>query len=95
MQPVAATCRLLYTTHAARQHRCLPELRRLLGHGVHLLRGAGHWVHADNPQGLFDLLAPSFGQQPDLRVQRSGWGGIPLSGEAAGAGGASSVLPFY
>lgn len=41
------------------------------GHGVHLLPGAGHWVHAENPDGLFELLAPSFGAQPDLHVLRA------------------------
>jgi pimeloyl-ACP methyl ester carboxylesterase len=29
------------------------------GHRVHTLRGAGHWVHADNPTGLLALVAPS------------------------------------
>ena len=29
-------------------------------------------VHTDNPDGLFDILAPSFGGQPDLRMQRAG-----------------------
>lgn len=31
-----------------------------LGHRVHLLRDSGHWVHADNPKGLYQILAPSF-----------------------------------
>ncbi len=31
-----------------------------LGHHVHLLRNSGHWVHSDNPGGLFDILAPTF-----------------------------------
>jgi pimeloyl-ACP methyl ester carboxylesterase len=44
---------------------------RALGHNVHLLRNSGHWVHTDNPDGLFDILAPSFGGQPDLHMQRS------------------------
>jgi pimeloyl-ACP methyl ester carboxylesterase len=43
---------------------------RALGHEVVELKNSGHWVHADNPDGLFDLLAPSFGA-PDLRLQRS------------------------
>lgn len=30
------------------------------GHGVHALANSGHWVHSDNPDGLFDILAPSF-----------------------------------
>eukprot|EP00955_Chlamydomonas_euryale_P096483 365014-Chlamydomonas_euryale.AAC.7 len=33
------------------------------GHRVHLLRGAGHWVHSDNPAGLLQILAGSFGLQ--------------------------------
>lgn len=42
-----------------------------LGHRVHLLRNAGHWVHSDNPSGLFDILAPSFGAV-DLHMQHVG-----------------------
>ncbi|KXZ49540.1 hypothetical protein GPECTOR_20g394 [Gonium pectorale] len=41
------------------------------GHGVHLLRDAGHWVHADNPLGLYDIIAPSFGGESDLKQRRS------------------------
>jgi len=41
-----------------------------LGHRVHVLGDSGHWVHTDNPDGLFDILAPSFGGQPDLHMQR-------------------------
>ncbi|KAJ9526727.1 hypothetical protein QJQ45_017529 [Haematococcus lacustris] len=41
-----------------------------LGHQVHLLPRAGHWVHTDNPCGLFDILAPSFNCGVDLRQQR-------------------------
>jgi pimeloyl-ACP methyl ester carboxylesterase len=26
---------------------------------VHLLENAGHWVHVDNPNGLFEMLAPT------------------------------------
>jgi len=44
---------------------------RAFGHGVHDLPGAGHWVHAENPDGLFDILAPSFGGGVDLHVRRS------------------------
>ena len=44
---------------------------RAHGHPVHTLPASGHWVHTDNPDGLFDILAPSFGGAPDLRVQRS------------------------
>jgi pimeloyl-ACP methyl ester carboxylesterase len=47
------------------------EKIRALGHQVHLLRNSGHWVHTDNPDGLFDILAPSFGGHPDIHLQRS------------------------
>ena len=32
---------------------------------------AGHWVASDNPDGLFEILAPSFGALPDLHMQRT------------------------
>lgn len=32
------------------------------GHRVHVLQNSGHWVHTDNPVGLFDILAKSFGE---------------------------------
>jgi pimeloyl-ACP methyl ester carboxylesterase len=38
------------------------------GHRVHPLE-ASHWVHADNPQGLFNILAPTFGPT-DFHMQR-------------------------
>ncbi|EFJ44609.1 hypothetical protein VOLCADRAFT_64715, partial [Volvox carteri f. nagariensis] len=41
------------------------------GHGVHLLPNSGHWVHTDNPLGLYDILAPSFGGSSDLKQWRS------------------------
>lgn len=41
-----------------------------LGHRVHLLREAGHWVHTDNPSGLFDIMGPSFGVV-DLHLERA------------------------
>ncbi|GLC36320.1 hypothetical protein PLESTB_000774300 [Pleodorina starrii] len=41
------------------------------GHRVHLLPNSGHWVHADNPLGLYDILAPSFGGSSDLKQRRS------------------------
>ena len=44
---------------------------RALGHAVHPLPGAGHWVHAENPDGLFDILAPSFGGGVDVHVRRA------------------------
>lgn len=50
-----------------------------LGHNVHLLRDSGHWVHTDNPEGLFDILAPSFGGNPDLMLRRSVSGSIAAS----------------
>jgi len=34
-----------------------------LGHQVHLLKKAGHWVHADNPEGLYHILKQSLGQE--------------------------------
>lgn len=36
------------------------DLLASMGASVHLLEDAGHWVHADNPEGLFRLMAPSF-----------------------------------
>ena len=33
---------------------------RDLGHHVHLLRNSGHWVHADNPAGLEQIMHGSF-----------------------------------
>ena len=50
--------------------------RRSLGHEVHLLPNSGHWVHTDNPDGLFDILAPSFGGTPDVAMQRAGTSNI-------------------
>eukprot|EP00210_Caulerpa_lentillifera_P002665 g2545.t1 len=32
-----------------------------LGHGVHLLKNSGHWVHTDNPEGLFQIIKHSLG----------------------------------
>jgi len=42
-----------------------------LGHPVHVLYNSGHWVHTDNPDGLFDILAPTFGGVPDIHMRRS------------------------
>jgi pimeloyl-ACP methyl ester carboxylesterase len=41
---------------------CSADLERLraYGHRVHLLPHAGHWLHADNPDGLMTILSPSF-----------------------------------
>lgn len=47
------------------------DMIRASGHNVHLLANSGHWVHTDNPDGLFDILAPSFGSAVDLRMRRS------------------------
>ena len=41
-----------------------------LGHDVHELPNSGHWVHTDNPDALFGILAPSFGASPDIHMQR-------------------------
>lgn len=30
------------------------------GASVHLLKDSSHWVHVDNPDGLLEILAPSF-----------------------------------
>eukprot|EP00879_Flechtneria_rotunda_P003292 GHRR01003517.1.p1 GENE.GHRR01003517.1~~GHRR01003517.1.p1 ORF type:complete len:389 (+),score=86.25 GHRR01003517.1:211-1377(+) len=43
---------------------------KALGHKVHLLKDAGHWVHTDNPNGLFDIMASSFGVV-DLHLERA------------------------
>ena len=53
-----------------------------LGHEVHTLPNSGHWVHTDNPDGLFDILAPSFGGTPDLHMQRSPTSSPPASPRA-------------
>lgn len=39
------------------------------GHAVHTLHKSGHWVHADNPDGLFQIMAPYFGAA-DLHTKR-------------------------
>lgn len=36
------------------------ERIRATGANVHMLRNSAHWVHIDNPQGLLEILAPSF-----------------------------------
>lgn len=66
---------------------------RGLGHAVHELKGSGHWVHTDNPGGLFDILAPSFGGTPDLHTQRSP-PGSPRGSSGGGSGGmANNIAP--
>ena len=39
------------------------DVERIRSHGarVHYLANASHWVHIDNPDGLLEILAPSFG----------------------------------
>ena len=37
------------------------------GARVHFLPDASHWVHIDNPEGLLEILAPSFGVVEDRR----------------------------
>lgn len=66
---------------------------RSLGHGVHLLPASGHWVHTDNPDGLFDILAPTFGAAPDLRMQRSPQQAAQPSAATAAAVNASPSSP--
>jgi len=39
-----------------------------MGHRIYFLHDAGHWVHTDNPKGLFSIMAPSFGI-PDLQIK--------------------------
>lgn len=39
------------------------------GHKVHLLKNSGHWVHTDNPDGLFDIIKESMGAA-DLHMMR-------------------------
>ncbi|EIE20026.1 alpha/beta-hydrolase, partial [Coccomyxa subellipsoidea C-169] len=36
------------------------ERLKAYGHRVHHLPQAGHWLHADNPDGLLEILAPTF-----------------------------------
>lgn len=56
---------------------------RALGHVVHELPNAGHWVHTDNPAGLFHILAPSFNSEPDLHAQLSPRNNVVASHSAA------------
>jgi hypothetical protein len=71
------------------------ERIRAYGHPVHTLPSSGHWVHTDNPDGLFDILAPSFGGAPDLRVQRSPQSSPasspPASPRGSGSGGLAAA----
>ncbi|CAM8926928.1 unnamed protein product [Rhodiola kirilowii] len=63
-------CQLLESREEPAQ-MALEDLRRIHaaeeiaieeGGGVemHVLEDAGHWVHADNPDGLFRILSSSF-----------------------------------
>ncbi|PSC74655.1 abhydrolase domain-containing [Micractinium conductrix] len=65
---------------------------RELGHAVHTLPNSGHWVHTDNPDGLFDILAPSFGASPDLHMQRSPKASPPSSPSASAAAAANNIV---
>ena len=38
-----------------------------LGHQVHLLQNAGHWVHTDNPQGLLNIMERGLGHRDDVK----------------------------
>lgn len=60
---------------------------RALGHAVHELPNSGHWVHSDNPEGLFNILAPSFatGSELDHHMRHASVGGT-----AHGSGNSSS-----
>ena len=44
------------------------ELIESYGHAVHLLKDSGHWAHADNPSGLFNIMKDSIGHV-DLRMR--------------------------
>lgn len=44
------------------------ELIAALGHRIYFLHDAGHWVHTDNPEGLFAIMSPTFGI-PELHTQ--------------------------
>ena len=39
------------------------DIARIGSYGgrVHYLHDSSHWVHIDNPEGLLEILAPSFG----------------------------------
>lgn len=51
------------------------DARRIeaLGHSVHLLADAGHWVHTDNPRGLLDIMRLAFGHRDDVRSIHEGY----------------------
>jgi pimeloyl-ACP methyl ester carboxylesterase len=38
------------------------------GHAVHLLKNAGHWLHTDNPEGLFKIMKVSLGPSDEDRM---------------------------
>ena len=44
------------------------DLISRMGHRIYFLHDAGHWVHTDNPKGLYSIMAPSFGI-PDLQTR--------------------------
>jgi hypothetical protein len=39
-----------------------------LGHGVHFLCDAGHWLHTDNPKGLLKIMEPAFCRREHARA---------------------------
>jgi pimeloyl-ACP methyl ester carboxylesterase len=45
------------------------DISRMQANGarVHFLENSSHWVHIDNPEGLLEILAPSFGVVRDRR----------------------------
>lgn len=45
------------------------ERIRALGHAVHFLEDAGHWVHTDNPKGLLKIMKPAFGSTDDSQAK--------------------------
>ena len=44
------------------------DLISRMGHRIYFLHDAGHWVHTDNPKGLYSIMAPSFGI-PDIQTR--------------------------
>lgn len=42
---------------------------RHYGANVHLLQAAGHWLHTDNPEGLFRIMSSAFGPSDEDRMK--------------------------
>lgn len=60
---VETTTREVHLVRAGRSERWTPsDLSRPVGPRVerHLLAEAGHWLHVDDPEGTFALMAPTF-----------------------------------